>query len=327
MVEARAQCSAECAEFLFFAWARIFHSTAPSSLPSRDSCLFCCCLDSPFYRTCRPSWAYTRQDHSTLTFFRREERHQECGAVRLCIWRQLRSEQGNGGKRGARMVRRKTQRDHTIWRVDPQNWEKIFSRGGIWVLLTLAFIIWVFLFSVFSQLNFSNFMLHGYSSGIKQNTNWSLILLSSSATILLFYLSFPQYFRLCTSAAIMYQTYAFIVTACSCICLWVLKPLRYWAFSSWNFFLCLAPILGLLPLSLSYCRVWITSHNQRAQPTPGIAVLWRKRTYQIGISIQISLLLLLWWPPQNTGTPAAILCPEDMTVGVWGHLVIVYWKV
>lgn len=326
MVEARAQCGAERAEFLFFAWAQIFHSTAPS-LPSRDSCLFCCCLDSPFCRTCRPSWAYTRQDCSTLTFFRREERHQGFGALRLCTWSQLSSEQGNGGRRGDRMVRRKTQRDQAVWTVDPQNWAKIFSPGGIGVLLTLVFITWVFLFSVFSELNFSNFMFHGYSSGIKQNTDWSIILLHFSASILLFYLSFPQSFRLWTSAVIMYQTYAFIVTVCSCTHSWVLKPLRYWVSSLLNFLLSLAPILGLLPLSLSSCRVWITSHIQRAQPIPGIAGLWRKRTDQSGIPIQISLLLLLWWPPQNTRTPAVMPCPEDMIVGVWGHLEIVYWKV
>lgn len=135
MVEATAQCGAECAESLFFSWAQIFfHSTTSSSLPSQDSCLFFCCLYSPFIlhnfiadsfcRTCRTSWAYTRQDCSTLTFFRREESHQECGAVRLCMWSQLSSEQRNNGERGGLTVRSKTQRGQAFCRADLWNQEK-----------------------------------------------------------------------------------------------------------------------------------------------------------------------------------------------------------
>lgn len=146
-------------------------------------------------------------------------------------------------------------------------------------------------------------LFHGCSSGIKQNTHWCLILLHFSSNILLslFSIIFEVVDKSGRSMSNQYFyrnclfTYMFLSA----------QATEVLSLPSLNLLLRLTPTLDTLPLSLSSCRVWITSHIQRARPTPGIEVLWRKRADQ---SVQISPLLLPWWPPQNTGIPAAVLC-------------------
>lgn len=92
----------------------------------------------------------------------------------------------------------------------------------------------------------------------------------------LYFISFVWYFRLQTSLVVIYHAYGFILTSCSCTCLWLLKTLRYWDWHLWvSFCPCLysrpfPPFLGILQ-SLNYITY------PESTTFPDTAVLCRKR--------------------------------------------------
>lgn len=138
MVEATAQCSAECADPLLFLGTDLlpqlipFFPAVPRFLPLLFLLRF-----SLYFSTISLQIPFSGPvDLPELLF---PDIFQEGGEPPGAdTWSQLSSERENGGEREGGMIRRETQRDQAICRVDPQN-EEVFSPGGSWVLLTLLF--------------------------------------------------------------------------------------------------------------------------------------------------------------------------------------------
>lgn len=112
---------------------------------------------------------------------------------------------------------------------------------------------WTYLFSNFSEQSFLQF--YRCFSRFKQceihTGDWLSCFFFQWA---LYFISFAWYFRLQTSPVVICQAYGFILTSCSCTCLWLLKTLRYWNWHLWTSFIpCLysrpfPPFLGILQI-------------------------------------------------------------------------------
>lgn len=180
MVEATAQCSAECADPLLFLGTDLlpqlipFFPTVPRLLPLLFLLRF-----SLYFSTISLQIPFSEpvdlpepvQGCCSLIFFRREESHQEqthevSSALKGRMVGKERVEWSDAKHRGTK--------PYAQWTHKMKKYFLLVAAGCFWHYF---FIKSALSFLVFNGLNFSNFMFHGCLSEIKQSTHWHLILL------------------------------------------------------------------------------------------------------------------------------------------------------